>query len=184
MSVLENGFEKSTQLGRQLFDLNNNTIAKFVELSSENFRKYLELNQNYVSKLPEVSDVSSFVELQREYGQNLWEGVQADLRARGEIVREAVEQTGRSCRSCRLIEPGLSLSDGLLVGQRLSNKGRHFSRDAGLLLFGIGNARDPSHHYCRATAKQSVEIPLLSMTRSGCPEIQAAVWCRFGGNHG
>jgi hypothetical protein len=98
MSVLENGFEKSTQLGRQLFDLNNNTIAKFVELSSENFRKYLELNQNYVSKLPEVSDVSSFVELQREYGQNLWEGVQADLRARGEIVREAVEQTGSLVR--------------------------------------------------------------------------------------
>ena len=98
MSVLENGVEKGAKLTRQLFDLNNSTMAKFVELSSENFKKYLELNQNYVAKLPEVSDVSSFVELQREYGQNLWEGMQADLRARGELVREAVEQTGSIVR--------------------------------------------------------------------------------------
>ena len=93
-SGLRNGLENAGKLGRQLFDLNNATMVKFVELSSENFKKYVELNSNYVSKLPEVNDISSFVELQREYGQNLWEGMQADVRARGEIVREAVEQTG------------------------------------------------------------------------------------------
>lgn len=98
MSVLENGIENVGKLGRQLFDLNNEAMVKFVDLSAENFKKYLELNQNYVSKLPEVNDVSSFVELQREYGQNLWEGLQADLRARGEIVRETVEQTGALVR--------------------------------------------------------------------------------------
>lgn len=98
MSVMENGLENAGKLGRNLFELNNETMLKFVELSSENFKKYLELNQNYVAKLPEVSDVSSFVELQRDYGQNLWEGVQADLRARGEIVREVVEQTGSMVR--------------------------------------------------------------------------------------
>ena len=98
MSVLENGLENAGKLGRQLFDLNNETMVKFVDLSAENFKKYLELNQTYVAKLPEVNDVSSFVELQREYGQNLWEGMQADLRARGEIVREAVEQTGALVR--------------------------------------------------------------------------------------
>ncbi len=98
MSVLENGMENAAKLGRQLFELNNETIMKFVELGSDNFKKYLELNESYVAKLPEVSDLSSFVELQREYGQNLWEGVQADLRARGEIVRTAVEQTGSLVR--------------------------------------------------------------------------------------
>ena len=98
MSALENGMENVGKLGRQLFDLNNDTMVKFVELSADNFKKYMELNQNYVAKLPEVNDVSSFVELQREYGQNLWEGVQADLRARGELVREAVEQTGSLVR--------------------------------------------------------------------------------------
>ena len=98
MSALENGMENVGKLGRQLFDLNNDTMVKFVELSADNFKKYMELNQNYVAKLPEVNDVSSFVELQREYGQNLWEGVQADMRARGELVREAVEQTGSLVR--------------------------------------------------------------------------------------
>ena len=87
MSILENGVEKGAKLTRELFDLNNSTMVKFVELSSENFKK-----------LPEVSDVSSFVELQRDYGQNLWEGMQADLRARGELVRDAVQQTGTIVR--------------------------------------------------------------------------------------
>ncbi|TNF86865.1 MAG: phasin family protein [Gammaproteobacteria bacterium] len=98
MSVLENGLENAGKLGRKLFDLNNETMVKFVDLSADNFKKYLELNQNYVAKLPEVNDVSSFVELQREYGQNLWEGVQADVRARGELVREVVQQTGTLVR--------------------------------------------------------------------------------------
>ena len=98
MSVLENGLENAGKLGRKLFDLNNETMVKFVDLSADNFKKYLELNQNYVAKLPEVNDVSSFVELQREYGQNLWEGVQADMRARGELVREVVQQTGSLVR--------------------------------------------------------------------------------------
>jgi hypothetical protein len=98
MSALENGMENVGKLGRKLFDLNNDTMIKFVELSADNFKKYMELNQNYVAKLPEVNDVSSFVELQREYGQNLWEGVQADMRARGELVREAVEHTGSLVR--------------------------------------------------------------------------------------
>lgn len=86
--------EKGMKLGQELFDLNNTTWSRIVELSSENFKKYLELNQSYVQKLPEVRDVSTFVEMQRDYGQNLWEGVQSDLKARGEIVREAVENTG------------------------------------------------------------------------------------------
>jgi hypothetical protein len=105
-SGLRNGLENAGKLGRQLYDLNNDTLVKFVELSTENFKKYLELNQNYVAKLPEINDVSSFVELQREYGQNLWEGVQADLRARGEIVREAVEQTGSLVRGTFSEEAG------------------------------------------------------------------------------
>ncbi len=86
--------EKGMQLGRELFDLNNSAMMKIAELSADNFKKYLELNQSYMEKLPEVRDVSTFVELQRDYGQTLWEGMQADLRARGDIVRETVEQSG------------------------------------------------------------------------------------------
>ena len=98
MSQFEDTMEKGAKLGRELFDLNNSAMVKIAELSAENFKKYLELNQSFVTKLPEVSDVSTFVELQRDYGQNLWEGVQSDLRTRGEIVRDAVEQTGSLVR--------------------------------------------------------------------------------------
>lgn len=98
MSKLENGLRNTAKLTRDLFEMNNNAMVKIVELSTENFKKYLELNQSYVAKLPEVRDVGAFVELQRDYGQSLWEGVQADLKARGEIVRSTVEQTGELVR--------------------------------------------------------------------------------------
>ncbi len=99
-----NAFEKQAQLGRELFELNTETVRKITELSTENFRKYLELNQDYAQKLPEIRDISTFVELQRDYGQNLWEGVQEDLSTRGTIVREAVEQTGSLIRSAFISE--------------------------------------------------------------------------------
>ena len=89
-----NPFEKQANLGRELFELNTDAIRKITELSAENFKKYMELNQDFAQKLPEVRDISTFVELQREYGQTVWEGVREDLKARGGIVREAVEQTG------------------------------------------------------------------------------------------
>lgn len=89
-----NAFEKSAQVGRELFEINAATLRKITELSAENFKKYIELNQDYFQKLPEVREVSSFVELQREYGEKLWNGMREDLNARGSIIREAVEETG------------------------------------------------------------------------------------------
>jgi hypothetical protein len=89
-----NAIEKTAQVGREWFEINTETVRKITELSAENFRKYLELNQSYMEKLPEVRELGAFVELQREYGENLWKGVQDDLKARGEILRGAVEETG------------------------------------------------------------------------------------------
>lgn len=89
-----NTFEKSAKVTRDLFEVNATTIRKITELSAENFKKYVELNQDYFQKLPEVRAVGAFVELQREYNENLWNGVQEDFKARGAILREAVEETG------------------------------------------------------------------------------------------
>ena len=83
---------------REMFEINAETMRKITELSAENFKKYMELNQEYLQKLPEVRELSSFVELQREYNEKLWKGMQEDLKARGEIVREAVEDTGSVLR--------------------------------------------------------------------------------------
>jgi len=91
---MNNPFEKQAQLGRELFELNAETVRKITELTAENFKKYMELNQDFAQKLPEIRDIGAFVELQREYGQSVWESVRDDLKARGSIVREAVEQTG------------------------------------------------------------------------------------------
>jgi hypothetical protein len=52
-----------------------------------------------MQKLPEVRAVGAFVELQRDYNETLWKGFQEDLKARGEILREAVEVTGTVFRS-------------------------------------------------------------------------------------
>lgn len=91
---MNNPFEKQAKLGRDLFELNAETVRKITELTAENFKKYMELNQDYAQKLPEIRDLGAFVELQREYGQNVWENMREDLKARGSIVRDAVEQTG------------------------------------------------------------------------------------------
>lgn len=93
-----NALEKSAQVGRELFELNAQTVRKMTELSAENFKKYVELNQDYFQKLPEVRALGSFVELQREYNETLWKGVQDDFKARGSILREAVEETGSVLR--------------------------------------------------------------------------------------
>jgi hypothetical protein len=93
-----NPIEKGTKLGRDLFEINTDSLRKIAELSAENFKRYMELNQDYLQKLPEVREFSAFVELQRDYGKSLWEGVQEDMKARGEIVREAVEHSGSALR--------------------------------------------------------------------------------------
>jgi len=93
-----NPIEKGTKLGRDLFEINTESLRKIAELSAENFKRYMELNQDYLQKLPEVKEFSSFVELQRDYGQSLWQGMQDDLKARGEILRETVEQSGSALR--------------------------------------------------------------------------------------
>jgi hypothetical protein len=93
-----NAIEKTARVGRELFEINTETVRRITELSAENFKKYLALNQDYLQKLPEVRELSTFVSLQREYGESLWKGVQEDLKARGEILREAVEGTGEVIR--------------------------------------------------------------------------------------
>ena len=94
MSVLE----RQVNLGRELFEINTGTVRRLVELQTESIQKYFETNQEFASKLPEIKDVSSFVELQRDYGQAVWEGIQDSWKARGEVVREAVENAGSLVR--------------------------------------------------------------------------------------
>lgn len=100
-----NPFETQVKLGRELFEVNTSTIRKLVELGGEELRKVWEFNQEFAQKLPEVRDVNTFVELQREYGQTVWEGVKTAVQSRGEIVKDAFEQSGGLVRGAFTTQP-------------------------------------------------------------------------------
>ncbi len=94
-----NPFETQSKLGRELFEVNTSTVRKFFELGGEELRKVWERNQEFAQKLPEVRDISTFVELQREYGQSVWEDVKSAVQSRVEIMKDAVEQSGDLIRN-------------------------------------------------------------------------------------
>lgn len=95
MSIID----RQMQLGRDLFELNTTTARRLFEVQTNGMRQYFETNEEFAKRLPEVRDISSFVELQREYGQTLWSDVQSNLRENGSVLREAVEHTGKAIRT-------------------------------------------------------------------------------------
>ena len=91
--------QKQADLGRTIFEINQNTVQELTRLGQENIKGYFELNSNFSKKLPEVSDITSFVELQREYSETLWNGVKEATRVQADVVKSAVEETGEAVRN-------------------------------------------------------------------------------------
>ena len=89
MSIIE----RQTALGRSIVEINTNTLRELVTLQRENFEKYFSTNRSFGEKLPEVKDVSSFVSLQREYGETLWSNVREAVETQNGIFRGAFEET-------------------------------------------------------------------------------------------
>ena len=85
--------QKQAEIGKTFFEINQNTFTELMNSQQENFKKYLELNNNFSSKLPEVKDVASFMELQREYGETLWSGIKEATRVQADILKTSVEET-------------------------------------------------------------------------------------------
>jgi hypothetical protein len=88
-----NVIEKQTELGKSLYAINSNTLKEFATLQQENLQKYIETNRSFGEKLPEIKDMSSFVELQREYGATLWTNVKSSFEHQNELFRSAIEET-------------------------------------------------------------------------------------------
>ncbi len=93
-----NIIEKQAKLGRDLFEINTGVLRQMVELQANGIRQYFETNQQFASKLPEVRDITTFVEMQRDYGQALWSDAQDNLRTTGSVLKSAVENTGTALR--------------------------------------------------------------------------------------
>ncbi len=94
-----NPFEKQLEVGRELMELNAQWFKKIAEFDVQNVQKYVELNQTFAQRLPEVKDVETFMGLQREYGETLWNGAQEVLRERGEMVREVATANAEVLKS-------------------------------------------------------------------------------------
>lgn len=93
-----NILERQANLGPTLFEINQNTFQELFRSARENVQKYFELNSEFGQKLPDVRDVSTFVELQREYGETLWGNVREASQSQAEILKSAVAKTGDAFR--------------------------------------------------------------------------------------
>jgi hypothetical protein len=95
---MTNIIERQADFGRTLFEINQHTLQELAQSTQSNFKKYFEMNTEFGQKLPEVKDVTSFVELQREYGETLWGNVREATQTQSEILKSAVEETGEAVR--------------------------------------------------------------------------------------
>ena len=88
-----NVIEKQAELTKSLYAINSTALKEFATLQQENLQKYIETNRSFGEKLPDVKDISSFVELQREYGATLWSNVKDSFEHQNELFRSAMEDT-------------------------------------------------------------------------------------------
>ena len=95
MSLLQ----KQTALGKNLYQINANSLRSLVELQRDNFEQYVELNKDYFGKLPQVGGIKNFLDLQREYNQDVWEGVKTSFQANTEIVKDAFKESSAAVRA-------------------------------------------------------------------------------------
>ena len=93
-----NPIEQQMKLGRDLMELNSDWFRKLAEFDSKSFSDYIQFNQDFVGRLPEVKDIQGFVDLQREYGEQLWNGAQETLKTRGEMLRDAFNANNETIR--------------------------------------------------------------------------------------
>ncbi len=95
MSVIE----KSVQLGKDLFAINRKTTRELVAIQIGGVRRYVETN---VTALRGAAAIRSFPELaqaSKTYNTVLIAGVQSDVLAGREVVKDALEDTRAVLRS-------------------------------------------------------------------------------------
>ena len=93
-----NPFEQQMKLARELMELNSEWFRKLAEFDARNFSDYVQFNQEFAGKLPEVKDIQGFVDLQREYGEQLWNNTQEAMQGRGEMLRDALGANNETIR--------------------------------------------------------------------------------------
>jgi len=90
--------ENQMNLGRELFEINSQVARRMTEIAGEGVKQYFETNQTFAKRLSEVRDVTAFFELQREYGETIYNGANERMQSQGEILKDAVERGGEAVR--------------------------------------------------------------------------------------
>ncbi len=90
--------QKQAELSRQLFDINSSTVREMFAIQQRGLERYMELNSSFGEKLRDVRSPADFVEMQREYGESLWAGVQESVESQTSVIRGAVEDGGKILR--------------------------------------------------------------------------------------
>ena len=94
-----NMMEKQAELGKSLYQINTSTLSEMAELSRKNIEQYFEVNKSFGEKLPEVREISSFMELQRDYVETLVNHTREAMQSQGEIMKSAFSETREAFQS-------------------------------------------------------------------------------------
>ena len=88
-----NMMEKQAELGKSLSEINTSVMSEMAELSRKNIEQYFEVNRHFGEKLPEVHEIGSFMSLQREYGETLWNKAREAMESQTAILQNAFTET-------------------------------------------------------------------------------------------
>ena len=94
-----NIIEKQTELGKSLYEINTSTMKEYLAMQRANIEKYVEVNREFGTRLPEVKDISSAVELQREYNEMVWNQAKESMAAQTELLKGAFNETREALKS-------------------------------------------------------------------------------------
>ena len=85
--------EKQVELTKSLYEINTETLRALAEFERENVEKYFAMNREFGERLPEIREINSFMDLQREYGETLWNATREAVEGRTEILTKAFESS-------------------------------------------------------------------------------------------
>ena len=94
-----NFFEKQADLQRSLGEVGTSAWRRLVELSSSSTTRYFDLNAEFSKRLPAPGDLSGWTEIQREYGEAVWSNFEEYTKTRGEILKEALDESNELVKS-------------------------------------------------------------------------------------
>ena len=79
-------------------------MKEYLSMQRANIEKYVEVNREFGSRLPEVKDISSAVELQREYNGMLWAQTKEAMTAQTELLKGAFSETRTALKTAYTFE--------------------------------------------------------------------------------